>query len=133
MKGAPREVHEKEEAAALRQAAVALRASNKILQKVSLEKLDHMATEVLCAWIAARSFEGQTMPEVHKLIRSVPGRVPSMEPFIRQSLSDNIKHMDLPFGQSIGEWSAEDMVRMISASLAYSEAAKLAHDEGIPT
>ena len=127
------EEHDKEEKEALRWASESLKESNPLLEKVSWQKLDQMASDVICAWIIARSKLHAGKPELENVLTKVPGRVPVMEPFIRQSLTDVVKHMELPFDQAVGSWNAMDVVRMISASWAYSNLAEQHARESVPS
>lgn len=113
---------DQEEREVLRRASQTLKASNPILEKVSPQKLDAMLQEALSVWIVGktRMYEGASAPEMTELLKEVPGRVPCLEPYIRNSLGDVIKHMDLPFANPLKDWSAQDMLRMISASFAYA-------------
>lgn len=123
LRGKTREEHEQEEQAALSCAAGALKVSNPLLKSVSQQKLQIMAHETLCAYIkeSARQSAGLDLDaqQVNDLIEQVPGRVPRLEPFIRQALSI-VKDHDHPFEKPVFEWDAQEMVVFISSVCAFA-------------
>lgn len=125
--------HDADRRGALSSASHALKVSNSRLDGVSKEKLNDMASDVICAWIIARAQQahGESAFSTQEAIRDVPDRAPSLEPHIDAVLGDVVQKLDLPWDKPFTEWDKPDAIRFVSCAASLANVSAMVVDEGI--